>query len=449
MKGSQFFYYEQDDDNEIVLEVYHDSKLVRKVSDVPYYVCEYNQFTLLTKESADVLIMGLHKSMYKIEFLSYISRKPNKDERNLIRFFTKINDKLTNPKYSEYINREYELMGKLNKSIINYYEIQDKCFEELRKVESSYIHDIIEQYDISEDSPTKDREDLIMKLYADMNNNDFKKALETLKQDEQYQKYNEIQKQECIAFAEYFKNFIEFESHFQAEYDVLYSDKYKKRQDEFAEKGLFLYCLNTPDLPLEDDELSIDDFYNYFLHDSCLFLRDIIHPFVEHRNTGAIYERESDDLEASFHLLLEKKYWASLRNLYALIDHHHKLCATAFNGFYEKKKEFKNGAQRSKYINILFDGLKIRNYETAWKKIDSAIKDINGNGKTHVPRNGIVHGDYENKDINPTAKDVINLMLIYVNLRQMTDYMKNLEEILTVGRIYVFGTLLSIEKNSN
>ena len=449
MKEVQIFYYEQDDDNGIVLKVHHDSKLVRKISDVPYSVCKYNQFTFLTKESADVLIMGLHKSMYYIEFSSYINKKPDDAEKNLTRFFAKINEKIANPKYSEYIKTEYELMDKLNKSIMDYYAIQDKYFEELKKVDLSCIHGILEWYGISDDTPMKDREDLVMQLYADKNNNDFKKAFEKLKQNEQYQKFNEIQKQEGIAFGEYFKNFIEMEDHFQKEYDVLYSDEYKKRQDEFAVQGLFLYCLNTPDLPLEDEELTIDDFYNYFLHDSCLFLRDIIHPFVEHRDTGAIYAREADDLEASFHLLLEKKYWSALRNLYALIDHHHKLCATAFNGFYETKKEFKKGAQRSKYINTLFDGLRIKNYEKAWKKLDYAIQDINGIGKTYVPRNGIVHGDYENKDINPTAKDVINLMLIYVNLRQITDFMKNLEEIVTVGRIYMFGALLNIEKNAN
>lgn len=53
-----------------------------------------------------------------------------------------------------------------------------------------------------------------MQLYADKDNNDFKKAFEKLKQDKQYQKSNEIQKQEGIAFREYFKNFIEMENYF-------------------------------------------------------------------------------------------------------------------------------------------------------------------------------------------------------------------------------------------
>ena len=239
MEEVQIFYYKQDDNNGIVLEVHHDSKLVRKVSDFPFSVCEYNQFTFLTKESADVLIMGLHKSMYYIEFVSYSNRELNNDEKNLIKFFAKINEKLANPKYTEYIKKEYELMDKLNKSIMNYYAIQDKYFDELRKVNPSYIQGILERYGISDDAPIKVREDMIMKLYADKENNDFKKAFEKLKQDKQYQKSNEIQKQEGIAFREYFKNFIKMENHFKKEYDVLYSDKYKQRQDEFAERGLF------------------------------------------------------------------------------------------------------------------------------------------------------------------------------------------------------------------
>ena len=99
-------------------------------------------------------------------------------------------------------------MDKLNKSIMDYYAIQDKYFEELKKVDLSCIHGILEWYGISDDTPMKDREDLVMQLYADKNNNDFKKAFEKLKQNEQYQKFNEIQKQEGIAFGEYFKNFI-------------------------------------------------------------------------------------------------------------------------------------------------------------------------------------------------------------------------------------------------
>ena len=46
--------------------------------------------------------------------------------------------------------------------------------------------------------------------------------------------------------------------------------------------------------------------------------------FTQHTSMSEINQREADDLIAAYHLLNEGKYWAALRNLYALIEHHHK-----------------------------------------------------------------------------------------------------------------------------
>ena len=127
--------------------------------------------------------------------------------------------------------------------------------------------------------------------------------------------------------------------------------------------------------------------------------------------------------------------------MYSLMDHHHKLCADAFNGYFEMKKKYKNGKERSEKISQLFE-LVSKRYEEIWDKIDLAIKEINASGsKRFVSRNAIVHGDYEKLEINPNAIDVIKIILIYVTLRQMIEHLKTIEEIVKNMDLYIIGYL--------
>ena len=60
----------------------------------------------------------------------------------------------------------------------------------------------------------------------------------------------------------------------------MYSQKYKEKIEEYANQGLFLYCLNTPDFPIDDDNVTIQDTYNHFIDDDCQYLFGTVRYYI-------------------------------------------------------------------------------------------------------------------------------------------------------------------------
>ena len=434
------FYYEQDDQKVTVLTIDHQGHYVEKLKNYPIEYCTQNcLIKYITAHTAAILLSGLTSSFYIIREINY-KNTPLSDEQNR-RFlvFDRLNKKHSNPNYSIYIDKERDVYANLNSKKLAYTNLNDRYFEALRKCDPNLLKEFFNKFPPSKNTD-KERTKELLEVLKNKEKNGYSDIRNKLMQDSHYVEADKISKQMPKVFFEFLDALTTAEQ-FMAEEYALFTQEYKAKMDEYAEQGLFLYCQNTPDLPIDDADITIDDIYNHFLADDAMYLKGIFQTFVQFGNVvGDINKREADDLVASYHLLIEGKYWAALRNLYSLIDHHHKLCADIFNGFEETKQTFKNGKQRSDYIGKLFEKTKVFYYEEVWHKLDTAIGEMNtDSGGRFVSRNSIVHGDYEIPEINPQAKDVVNVFMIYVTLRQMVDHMANIEEAIRDYYAYYLG----------
>ena len=445
---TESYYYYQDEKYATALIVDYASKTVKKIMNCPPKNC-INDVTMqyISVNAARYLLDGLHRNCFMEMEMNYGFEKPSDVQLNRAKIYKKINKKRSDSKYFSIILEENRLHDIFAEKRLIYQNLVDRHLDSLHKIDISKFSNFLDQVGYNHDVPELERMNNMVELMLNSKNNGFDDLRNELMNDPMYVESNELAKQIEPAFYDFFKSLIDLEKFMNKEYE-LYSDKYKEKIEEYAKKGMFLYCLNTPDLPIDDDDVSIDDIYDYFLHDNAMYLKLTFETFITNAPAaGEINVREANDLVASYDLLIEGKYWAALRNLYALIDHHHKLCANLFNGYLEKEKQYKNGKQRSEKISELFNLINMSYYGVAWKNIDVAIEEMNkGTGKRFVSRNAIVHGDYNNSDINPTAKDVVNLFLIYVSLRQMVDHFANIEVAVKDFELYCKGYEMNLKR---
>ena len=430
LKQIEAYFYYQDEQHATVLIVDYQRKFVRKIFNYPPQVCmNDDSMQYISVETANILFFGLNKAYFFVRSENYNDEEPTEKQERMASFFDKINRKVNTPEYFAIIEEEYRLHDVFREKRMAFTDIIDKHNESILKINKEFLHECLEGFTIDENMPEAQRIDMIIERLKNQDKNGYAEVKKKMMQNKEYQESDKIAAQIQPIFMDFFKALIDVEKHASKEYEM-YSDKYKEKMKCYAEQGLFLYCQNTPDLPLDDDDICIDDIYEYYLMDDAMYLRNTFEAFVAHaEEAGPINKLEADDIVASFNLLLEGKYWASLRNLYALIDHHHKLCADLFNGYEEMKRKFKNGKDRSEYIDTLFNQMKVTYYEEAWKLVNEAIEEMNkGIGKRFVSRNAIILGDYEINEVNPTSHDVVNVFMLYVTMRQMVDHMANIEE---------------------
>ena len=434
------FYYEQGNNLATVLVINLTKHSAQKIKDCPLEECEsVDGLPLITERTASIICEGLMRNFFFLEEVNYKGKEFSNEQKRRFYFHRKLNEKYQNAEYKKIIEGEQNVHDEFYKKRIEYTKLCDKYAELLQKCDLTTFSKFINKYQISETMPEAQKTLVIASISANSEKNGFDEVKKELLKDKNYVESEKVSKEMTKAYFEFLKSLLDLELYLEEE-NKLFTEKYLNALDLYAEKGLFLYFLPTPDFPIDDPNVTIDDFYNYLLEDDCLYLNGFIETFVKFGELGEINKREADDLVASFNSLLEGKYWASLRNLYSLLDHHHKFCSELFNGYQEEKKKFRNGKERSEYITKLIDSGNIKKYEKLWEKLNLAIQEINqGSGTRFVSRNSIVHGDYEKEEINPTAKDVINVLFIYVTLRRMIDYFANVEEAIKEFNIYLLG----------
>ena len=108
-----------------------------------------------------------------------------------------------------------------------------------------------------------------------------------------------------------------------------------EKMSEYADNGVLLYFLETPDFPLLEPEISSDD-----LLDSLFYvnnLETLLGPFFEMKDVGISMARKLDDLAITLWLIRNKQYRSASRNLFALIESEHKKAANAYEGIVKKK----------------------------------------------------------------------------------------------------------------
>ena len=233
--------------------------------------------------------------------------------------------------------------------------------------------------------------------------------------------------------------------------ETLFSNKYRERMRQLADDGVLLYFLETPDLPLLEDEFTADYILKSFSFSDYLSARELLSSFYQTPDPGVPLQRKLEDAHAALEMMFNGCYRSAARNWFALIEHEHKRCADTLEGYWEAKKEYKNGGQRSKKIYEIIEGMMGDWEQEAWGKIDMFYKKLTAKQKSNevaLNRNPIIHGDYYSDSIDVSQNDSIRLFLLWINLRTITDHLAFFEDFMR-NKVTLLPYLCSVIPNTD
>lgn len=234
------------------------------------------------------------------------------------------------------------------------------------------------------------------------------------------------------AMFDYFDAFIKLDTAINDSREKLFSNEYKAKLKEYADEGVLLYFLETPDAPLLSEGISINDFLESLTFGNCLSLKGIFASFVNRTDLSPSMKRKRDDIVSVVKCLENGEYRTAARTVFALLESEHKNCSKAMDNYFKLDAEIRNGLERSKQIQCLLDGLKEQTYfSKVWDIVNPLYRDIlNSKAKSFIDRNSIVHGDYYSDELDISEKDVVKLLLLFANMRMISDHIQSYCEML-------------------
>ncbi|MBD5086491.1 MAG: hypothetical protein HDT32_03930 [Clostridiales bacterium] len=147
---------------------------------------------------------------------------------------------------------------------------------------------------------------------------------------------------------EYFNAVYKLNKQIENDRKRFFTKEYIERMDQYADNGVLLYFLETPDIDILDDELTESFLIDTYLFNDSLNLRVMLDRYVNMPNPSPIMGRKGEDIIISINLLNEGCYRAAARNIFALLESEHKRCADAFEGYFTKKKNIEKVMKEQK-----------------------------------------------------------------------------------------------------
>ena len=232
------------------------------------------------------------------------------------------------------------------------------------------------------------------------------------------------------ACLEYFIALSRLHSKINEDRKHFFSEAYLSKMDELADEGVIMYFLKMPDYPLLDKKCDANQVLDSFIFGDYMSTKVILESFFTLTFPGDSMRRKQEDLDSAVCNMISGYQRTAARNWFSLLESEHKKCAEVFEGFWEKAREFKNGFQRSKKIQELFDkAIDVAWEQRAWKKIDAYYQKMVGKEVEGViNRNALIHGDYDSVSMDVADRDVVKIMLMWLNMRLISDHFCYIQE---------------------
>ena len=255
------------------------------------------------------------------------------------------------------------------------------------------------------------------------------KAMKTIPQLVEAENMNAEIGKACL---EYFFVLCALHSKINEDRKRFFSEEYLAKMDELADDGIMMYFLEMPTFPLLDEKCDDNQVLDSFIFGDYMSTKVLLESFFTMAMPGDSMRRKQEDLDSAVCNMMSGYQRTAARNWFSLLESEHKKCAEVLEGFWEKAKVFKKGIQRSKKIQELFDkAIDVEWEQRAWKKLDAYYQKMVGKEvKGVVNRNSLVHGDYNSTSMDITDRDVIKIMLIWLNMRMISDHFCYIEEMI-------------------
>lgn len=341
--------------------------------------------------------------------------------------------------------KEQEQLAQIVKSKKEVFDkYTNQSIEFLRKGTEKFIEKFPEYKEFLSNGETK--LDVVKNMInlAFNDENKLKNIVSKINQIEELRKNDDLTPLLTKSFYEYTVAFSDFETKLKECRLKLFTNEYKDKMAAYADEGILLYFLETPDIPLLDSNINGCDIIESLCCDACEGLKILLSPLLQMDNPGVSMKRKQEDIFATIELINAGFYRSAVRNIFALLDSEHKKAANAYDGIIKKKQIYKNGLQRSNKIDRLIKCLDDLWMETAWDKVNKyyakIVSTIPVEGVIH--RNSIVHGDYDKELIEVDKFSTIKLILLWLNLRLIADNLCNKEELLDNLLLYLPSLIL-------
>ena len=350
-------------------------------------------------------------------------------DARILKALIKQKEKSQTPEMQEAIKEQERLSQIMREKRESFYKLQDQYISLLRTGTEKFLSKYPQYKD---DLPSEDIQILIAKKALDVAINNPSRITEMNKhmdEIEELKKSNELNPSIMMAFYEYLVAFTDFENRLKEDRKKLFSNEYMEKMSEYADNGVLLYFLETPDFPLLDPDISANDFLDSLFYGQNLEV--LFYAFFQVENAGVSMAHKLDDLDVTLLLIRNEHYRSAARNLFALIESEHKKAANSYEGIIKRRRVYKKGLDRAKKIDELVSSLKDEWISVAWKKVDQYYKKVVAtipvDGVVH--RNSIVHGDYDNSLIEVDRYAAVKLLLLWLNMRVIADNFCNQEEL--------------------
>lgn len=302
------------------------------------------------------------------------------------------------------------------------FEIENKLFALYHSVNTEGIDELLLD---GKDLPEHERLNQLIKLWME-NDPRLETIRERMNSSGNYEEITrlEIEYQEILY--NYFLALIKLDASINEARQKLFSEEYNAKLKEYADNGVLLYFLETPDAPILADGITIEDTLELFCFDKFISLKTIFYHFVNQKSPSTSMRRKIEDIYSAFDCLERGQLRSAARTIFALLDSEHKNCASAMDNYFTLDKTVRKGKQRAEKIQQLLEGLKEQTYFIeVWNIIDPMYKNIlSSKLNSFIDRNSIIHGDYYSNKMDITENDVVKLLLLYLNIRMISDHVQ-------------------------
>lgn len=341
--------------------------------------------------------------------------------KNYIYFVKKAKELQSNSELQKIYEEQCKKSKIIKEKMDSYYELRDKVID-LYKIGVKKIDD----ENFKELENFSKIELLIQTIKDKINNTDkYKKRSRYLLEIPELKEAGKYEQELEEKFFDYAYAHLLFDREMNETKMKLFSKEYLKKMDEYADEGILLYFLETPDFPILDENITKEDFMDALLFNKCYSIEILFYSFLNISNPTPSMKKKIEDIIISINNLSDGFYRSAARNIFALLESEHKNIANSLEGFFEKEKIYKNGKQRSNKIKKLVELSDMTRVRENWEKFNNYYEKIVTSSEGAIDRNAIIHGDYYSKKLDITAYDVVKLLLLFLSFRCLSDYIQN------------------------
>ena len=273
-------------------------------------------------------------------------------------------------------------------------------------------------------SDKKDDPQIIFQRVADFWLSETDKARQISEKLNSYPEYNEFinkQKEYEKLKVQYYVKLYLYWKMIDKDRKSVFDASYRILLDQLADRGWFLYFLQTPDIPIEgttveDAEQVIEKMYgdNNCIYFS-LFFKDII--TVDSKNE--LRKNKANDLREALECLMNGAYQSCARTMFALLENEHVNASSL-----EKRSR---GVERADEITKYVKETGSAFYKKIWSKLNKQYKQLNCDtdkmNHSNINRNDLAHGKYIHI---ATKVDCMKLMFLYATFKELSFYLQTM-----------------------